>query len=64
MMESSTLIDAGFVRGVITALNLAAFLGVCAWAYAGRNRKRFEADALLPFEDEAPGERDREGGCR
>jgi cytochrome c oxidase cbb3-type subunit 4 len=39
------------VRGVITALSLACFVGIVIWAYSPRNRARFEQDARLPFED-------------
>jgi cytochrome c oxidase cbb3-type subunit 4 len=39
------------VRGVITALSLACFVGIVIWAYSPRNRTRFEQDARLPFEE-------------
>jgi cytochrome c oxidase cbb3-type subunit IV len=39
------------VRGVITALSLACFVGIVIWAYSPRNRARFEQDARLPFEE-------------
>ncbi len=39
------------VRGVITALSLACFVGILIWAYSPRNRARFEQDARLPFEE-------------
>lgn len=48
--------DMGLFRGLITVLTLAAFLGVCWWAYRPGNRNRFERDALMAFEDgEIPG---------
>lgn len=46
--------DLGFARGVITVLTLAAFLGICWWAYRSANRERFEQDAWLAFDDEEP----------
>jgi cytochrome c oxidase cbb3-type subunit 4 len=39
------------VRGVITALSLACFVGIVIWAYSPRNRARFEQDAHLPFDE-------------
>jgi cytochrome c oxidase cbb3-type subunit 4 len=39
------------VRGVITALSLACFVGIVIWAYSPRNRARFEQDARLPFDE-------------
>lgn len=45
------MIDEGIVRGSITIVTLAAFLGICWWAYRPRSRARFEADALLVFEE-------------
>jgi cytochrome c oxidase cbb3-type subunit 4 len=49
----------GEIRGFITLLTFISFLGVCWWAYRSSNRKRFEDDALLPFLDEAPDERQK-----
>ena len=58
--------ELGLVRGVITVLTLAAFLGICWWAYRSKNRARFEEDALLAFGDEEPlppkAEKDRKAG--
>ncbi|MEI6546332.1 MAG: cbb3-type cytochrome c oxidase subunit 3 [Burkholderiales bacterium] len=39
------------VRGVITALSLACFVGIVIWAYSPHNRARFEQDARLPFDE-------------
>ena len=33
--------DLGLLRGLITLLTLATFLGICWWAYRGDNRARF-----------------------
>jgi len=44
--------DMGDVRGLITIVTLATFVGICWWAYHAENRDRFEQDALLPFADE------------
>jgi cytochrome c oxidase cbb3-type subunit 4 len=39
------------LRGVITALSLACFVGIVIWAYSPRNSARFEQDARLPFDE-------------
>ncbi len=44
--------DINVFRGVSTLLALLAFLGVVWWAYSGKNKERFEEDALLPFADD------------
>lgn len=46
--------DVNEFRGLITIVTMACFLGICRWAYSGRNRDRFDEDALLPFADDAP----------
>ena len=43
--------DVNLVRGLITAVSLACFVGIVVWAYSPRNKARFEKDALMPFED-------------
>jgi len=43
--------DMNLLRGLITALSLACFVGIAIWAYAPRNKARFEDDARLPFQD-------------
>jgi len=45
------MIDEGTVRGAIAIVSLAAFLGICWWAYRPQSRARFEADGWLVFED-------------
>lgn len=41
--------DITTMRIVVTLASLACFLGIWFWAYAGRNRARFEEAAQLPF---------------
>jgi len=54
--------EMGFLRGLITVLTLVAFLGICWWAYRPANKRRFEEDAMLPFDDADADERaDDEG---
>lgn len=41
------------MRGTIYLLILIAlFVGVVVWAFGRRRKKRFEADARIPFKDE------------
>ena len=48
--------DINDIRIVITLVLLVVFIGICAWAWSSRNRKRFEEAAQLPFaEDERRG---------
>lgn len=54
-------LDQGLVRGLITLATLAAFLGVCWWAYRPKNRARFERDARIPFPERHVGEQDGAG---
>lgn len=43
--------DINFVRGVLTAVFFALFVGIVWWAYRRGNRKRFEEAQQLPFAD-------------
>ena len=43
--------DLGLLRGLITVVTLLTFLGICWWAYRPSNRKRFEEDAWLAFDE-------------
>ena len=44
--------DIGTIRGLGTILVMVGFLGVLLWAYGGKRKARFDADALLPFADD------------
>lgn len=44
--------DITTLRIAATLASFACFVAIAAWAYAGRNRARFEQDALLPFQDD------------
>ncbi|MGD2168093.1 MAG: cbb3-type cytochrome c oxidase subunit 3 [Gammaproteobacteria bacterium] len=44
--------DIGTFRGVITAILMAAFIGLVIWAFSRRRAADFEAAAHLPLEDE------------
>lgn len=40
------------ISGIVTAILLACFLGITAWAWSSRRRADFEAAARLPLADE------------
>ena len=44
--------DVNDLRAVVTLLSLVAFVGVIAWAWSRRNKKRFDEAANLPFADD------------
>ena len=44
--------DVNDLRAAITLLSFVAFIGVIAWAWSRRNKKRFDEAADLPFADE------------
>lgn len=47
--------DHGTMQGIATILAMAAFLGVCWWAYSSHKKKDFDEAAQLPFvDDELP----------
>ncbi len=37
------------IMGVLTAILIVAFLGICGWAYSQRRREDFAAAAFLPL---------------
>ncbi len=39
-------------RGVATIMVMVGFLAVCAWAFSGKRKQRFDEAANLPFADE------------
>lgn len=44
--------DWGTAMGVITAVLLAAFVGVVVWAYSAKRRRAFDEAARLPLQDD------------
>lgn len=44
--------DINDLRGISTALVMAAFIALCVWAYSGKRKKSFDEAAELPFADE------------
>ena len=45
--------DAGFLHGLWTAILLAVFVAIVAWAWSGRRKKDFDEAARLPLEEDA-----------
>jgi cytochrome c oxidase cbb3-type subunit 4 len=45
-------IDITDLRIAVTLLCFATFLGIAYWAFAGRNRERFDEAARIPFDQE------------
>ena len=44
--------DVNDLRAAVTLLSFVAFIGVIAWAWSRRNKKRFDEAANLPFADD------------
>jgi cytochrome c oxidase cbb3-type subunit 4 len=44
--------DINTLRGLATVFALAAFIGVCLWAYSARRKPGFDEAANLPFADD------------
>ncbi|MFA5494129.1 MAG: cbb3-type cytochrome c oxidase subunit 3 [Porticoccaceae bacterium] len=52
--------DQGTLQGIGTILAMVAFLGICWWAYSGRNKKRFDEAGKLPFVEDEPSRSEQE----
>lgn len=57
MRRGGAEVDYGIISGVMTAILLAAFLGVLAWAWSRRRRADFEAAARLALREDDGGGR-------
>ena len=44
--------DITSLRVITTLVSFATFIGIAVWAYAGRNRKRFDDAAAIPFQQD------------
>ena len=44
--------DINHVRGLLTAVLLFAFIGLCIWAWSSRRKAEFDAAAALPLEED------------
>jgi cytochrome c oxidase cbb3-type subunit IV len=44
-------VDLSDLRTIVTTLSFVAFVGLVFWAYSGKQKKRFDEAANLPFVD-------------
>jgi len=44
--------DINDLRGLLTAILLFSFLGLCVWAWSSRRKADFKASAALPLEED------------
>ena len=44
--------DINDLRGLLTAVLLFSFIGLCIWAWSSRRKADFEAGAALPLEED------------
>ena len=44
--------DINDIRGLLTALLLFSFIGLCIWAWSSHRKADFEAGAALPLEED------------
>ncbi|MDH3611660.1 MAG: cbb3-type cytochrome c oxidase subunit 3 [Gammaproteobacteria bacterium] len=44
--------DINDLRGLLTAIILLAFIGLCIWAWSSRRKADFDASAALPLEED------------
>lgn len=47
--------DSGTLAGIFTAILMAAFIGIVAWAYSRKRKKDFDAAARQPLERDGEG---------
>ena len=43
--------NSGTLSGIVTAILIVLFVGVCVWAYSPRRRKQFDAAARTPLDE-------------
>jgi len=46
------MMDINDFRGLLTAVILFSFIGLCIWAWSSRRKADFEASAALPLEED------------
>ncbi|MBT8087256.1 MAG: cbb3-type cytochrome c oxidase subunit 3 [Gammaproteobacteria bacterium] len=44
--------DINLLRGFLTAVIFAAFIGIWVWAWSSRRKRDFDASAALPLEED------------
>ncbi len=53
-------IDQGTLQGIGTILAMAAFLGICWWAFSRHKKQDFEEASRLPFEGDELEDQERD----
>jgi len=46
------MLDINDLRGLLTAVLLFSFIALCIWAWSGRRKADFDAQAALPLEED------------
>jgi len=54
--------DTGTLQGIGTILAMAAFIGICVWAWSSKNKADFDKAAQLPFADDSQQEQEQSHG--
>jgi cytochrome c oxidase cbb3-type subunit 4 len=44
--------SSGTLSGIVTAILIVLFVGVCAWAFSPRRQAQFDAAARAPLEEQ------------
>ncbi len=52
--QATGIAEHAWIMGVVTIVFIACFLGAIWWAFARRNRARFERAARLPLMEDEP----------
>ena len=47
------MMDINDIRGLLTAVLLFSFIGLCIWAWSSRRKADFDASAALPLEEDS-----------
>lgn len=55
-MSSEVEVLTGIVRGVMAGVLLLTFIGLCCWVLGPGRQAGFESAALLPLEEDFPGD--------
>ena len=55
-MSSEVEVLTGIVRGVMAGVLLLTFIGLCGWVLGPGRQAGFESAALLPLEEDFPGD--------
>ncbi len=54
------MMDINLIRGILTVVIFAAFVGIWVWAWSSRRKSDFDSCAALPLEDDVIIDNERE----